>query len=372
MNLVKLILVSFLSLTLLHQCGGGKSNTNSGAASSTPTLSPTDTDLAVRTWYQSFVHTSLKVHELPFRLPDSAEHEVFEASYVRFVATDNPLGGHPDNDVGDAARKTLRQFMNGMDSDDLFYNGLGEFSEETGHDLLGEVALVEARKQREGAARAWVVNKFYLRKSVSESVRQRWNTTPPPTGLTIPQTLADYVQREFESLKNQLPAEQQARLAGWRTSVGPPPNASVGESLWLKQTSNVLWISPFLIRGLLLESVQQPAEDEYDAVVANGSSTTNFLNNPDVRSAVATNFNKSIRYLLAHSMGHVTLVSSPGVDKEVAIDQMAFSLLSSKNVGPYLQFLDEAVRVNEASSLAWGVEASNDGRSVSTRIKSLQ
>ena len=147
----------------------------------------------------------------------------------------------------------------------------------------------------------------------------------------------------------------------------------MGESLWLKQTSNVLWVSPFLIRGLLLESVQKPAEDEYDAAVTTtGSSTTNFLDNPDVRSAVAADFKKAIRYLLAHSMGHVTLVASPGVDKEVAIDQMAFSLLSSKDVGPYLQFLDEAVRVNDAGSLAWGVEASNDGRSVSTRIKSLQ
>ena len=370
MNLVKLILVSFLSLTLLHQCGGGKTNTNSGGSSST-TLNPPNTDLAVRTWYQSFVQTSPKVHELPFRLPDSAEREVFEASYIRFVATDNPLGGHPNNNVGDAARKILREFMKGKGADELFYNGSGEFSEETGHDLLGQVALVEARKKREGAARPWVTNKFHLRKSVSESVKQRWNTTPPPAGLTIPQTLANYVQSEFESLKNELPAEQQARLAGWRTSVGAPPNASTGESLWLKQTSNVLWISPFLIRGLLLESVQTPAEDEYDAVVTNGSFTTRFLDNPDVRNAVSANFKKAIRYLLAHSMAHVTFVSSPAADKEVAIDQMAFGFLSSKDVGPFLQFLDEAVLVNEASSLAWGVEASNDGRTVSARIKSL-
>ena len=370
MNLVKLILVSFLSLTLLHQCGGRKTNTNSGASSPVTTLSPANTDLAVRTWYQSFVNTSPKVHELPFRLPDSAEDEVFEASYIRFVATDNPLGGHPNNNVGDAARKILREFMKGKDG--LFYNGSGEFNEETGHDLLGQVALIEARKQREGAARPWVINKFYLRKSVSESVKQRWNTTPPPAELTVPQTLANYVQSEFESLKNELPAEQQARLAGWRTGVGSPPNASVGESLWLKQTSNVLWISPFLIRGLLLESVQQPAENEYDAVVTNGSFTTRFLDNPDVRNAVTANFKKAIRYLLAHSMAHVTFVSNAAVDKEVAIDQMAFGFLSSKDVGPFLQFLDEAVLVNEASSLTWGVEASNDGRTVSARIKSLQ
>lgn len=340
MNLVKLIFVSFLSLILLHQCDkkGGKTNANGGASPPATILSPANTDLAVRTWYQSFVHTSPKVHELPFRLPDSAEHEIFEASYIRFVATDHPLGGHPDNDIGDAARKTLRDFMHGMGADDLFYNGSGEFSEETGHDLLGEVALVEARKQREGAARHWVVNKFYLRKSVSESVKQRWNTTPPATGLTIPQTLANYVQSEFESLKNDLPEEQQVRLAGWRTSVGSPPSATMGESLWLKQTSNVLWISPFLIRGLLLEAVQKPADDEYEAAITNGSFTTRFLDNPAVRNAVTASFKNAIRYLLAHSMGHVTSVSSPGVDKEVEIDQIAFSRLSSKDLGPFCSF----------------------------------
>ena len=36
------------------------------------------------------------------------------------------------------------------------------------------------------------------------------------------------------------------------------------------------------------------------------------------------------------------------------------------------QFLDEAVVVNEADSSTWGVEAPNDGRTVSARIKSLQ
>jgi len=68
----------------------------------------------------------------------------------------------------------------------------------------------------------------------------------------------------------------------------------------------------------------------------------------------------------------VTVVSNPGVDKEVAIDQFAFTLLSSKDVDPFAQFLDDAVPVNETNGLAWGVEASNDGRTVSARIKSLQ
>ena len=373
MSLIKLICVSFLSLTLLHECDKRRNtNTNSGNSSPAPISSPANTDPAVRSWYQSFVHTSPRVHELPFRLPDAAEHEVFEAGFIRFVATDNVLGGHPDNDVGDAARKILRDFMHGMGADDLFYNGSGEFTENTGNDLLTKVALVEERNHREGAARHWVVNKFNLRNAVSESVKHRWNTTPPAAALTIPQTLADYVQSEFESLRNQLPPEQQARLAGWRTSVGSPPNASAGESLWLKQTANVLWISPFLIRGLLLESAQKPAEVEFNTVVTNGSFTARFLDNPDVRNAVSANFKKAIRYLLAHSMGHVTLVSTPGTDNEVAIDQFAFSLLHSKDVNPFLQFLDEAVVVNEADSSTWGVEAPNDGRTVSARIKSLQ
>lgn len=362
MNFVKLILVSFVSLTFLHQCGG-RTDTNRPA----PTPSPVNPDQEVRAWYQFFVRTSPRVRQLEFRLFDFPEREIFGERDIRFISTDRPPGGQPDH-VGDEARQALARFIQGATADDLFYNGEKQFSNDIGHDILNGDIVAE-QNRRDAAARQWVINKFNLRKAVSESVKQDFNTTP---ALPFPQTLANFVQNEFESLRNELPEEQKARLARLRTSVGSPPDASVGENLWLKQTSNVLWISPFLIRGLLLESVQKPAEDEFDTVVANPNLTTHLLDNPEIRTAVTANFRKAIRYLLVHSMGHVALVPSPGVDKEVEIDNFAFSRLASKDVGPFLQFLDEAVVVNEGADNSWGVEVSGDGKRVSARIKSLQ
>ena len=370
MKVLQMFLVSFVSITFLYQCGG-RPHTNRSVSTPAATPSPVNPDQEVRAWYQFFERTSPRVHKLPFRLPDSPEREIFQTRELEFIATDRPLGGHPNNDIGDQAREALRRFIRGLGVDDLFYNGEGQFREDQFNDPLGHIEPVAEQNRREAAARQWVINKFFLRKAASESVRQSFNTTPPLPALPFPQTLVNFVQSEFESLKNELPEEQKARLAGFRTSVGSPPNASVGENLWLKQTSNVLWISPFLIRGLLLQSVQKPAEDEFDKVVANPSLTTHFLDNPEVRNAVTANFKKAIRYLLVHCMGHVTLVPSPGVDKEVEIDNFAFSRLASKDTGPFLQFLDQAVLMNEDNS-AWGVEVSGDGKRVSARIKSLQ
>jgi hypothetical protein len=244
MNLLKLFVVSFLSLTLLYQCGrGGRTNSNRPGPSPAASVSPVNPDQEVRTWYRFFVRTSPRVRQLPFQLPDSPEREIFSEGDIRFIATDRPLGGHPNNDVGDQARQALRKFIQGAGADDLFYNGTGQFSENISPDLLNGDTVAE-QNRREAAARQWVINKFFLQKAVSESVKQSFNTTPPSPALVFPQTLANFVQSEFESLRNELPEEQKARLAGWRTSVGTPPNPSVGENLWLKQTSNVLWISP--------------------------------------------------------------------------------------------------------------------------------
>lgn len=330
-------------------------------------------DMHVREWYTSFMPASSPVvRQLPFRLPDVNAREVFDFSFVNFVATDNPLGGHPNNDIGDEARKALRDYLKTCGPNDVFFNGDEEFSDD-GKDLIGDVAAIEERKAREKAAIFWVRNKVQLRSAIAASVKQVWkpggSTMVPPK---IVDTLNKYLQGEFDTLRNSLTDAQKALLAGWRVDVGTPPDvAEPGESLWLKPRSKRLWLSPFLIKGLLLQATESEAELEYDQFVANHKLTPKLFENPALLERVETQFHNSVRYLLAHSIGHVVLHDSAGspAETENKVDEMVAAILGSKDLSALVKFLVEAIEVSDESNAGWGVEVVGDGPTFRKKFK---
>jgi hypothetical protein len=313
---------------------------------------------------------SLSVRELPFRLPDSKPREVLTYADVNFIATEGPLGGHTQNDIGTSGRTALRQFLKSSRAD-LYYNGVGDFPQE-GADIVVQVGDEQARKRREKEAIFWVRNRQQLDIATIEAVKQVWTSaSASPTATTLPASLNKYIQDQFEALVNALPQAQKASLSGWRVAAGAPPDISPsGESLWLKQSSKTLWISPSLVRGLLLQSTQAAAEGEYNRYLSNPTLTTKLFGNPDVVASTGMQFHNSIRYLLAHSIEHVVLAGStaPAADKEIEIDRAARALAGNSSTGAFRPFLEQSIKISETSN-SWGVEKADDGEAVLQRIK---
>jgi hypothetical protein len=243
-------------------------------------------------------------------LPDTTAWEVLAYPTVNFIATEGPLGGHPENDVGTEAREVLRKYLKSAKSDDLFFNGQEEFSE-GGKDLLGDVAEVQARARREKAAVYWVRNQYQLQETIAGSVEYVWKPGAAAPAAA-PASLMNFIRGEFESLVNVLPPDGKARLSGWRAEAGAPPDLSpAGESLWLKQSSKVVWVSPIVIKGLLLQATERAAEAEYRRSLSQGT-TPKLFADPVIVNDVGARFRDSVRYLLAHCIAHASLAPAAG------------------------------------------------------------
>lgn len=340
----------------------GKAPTVSAAA---PTAS---SGLAVRDWYASYVSSSSPgVRQLPFRLPDTDEQEVLTYPAVNFIATESPLGGHPKNDVGTAARAVLREYLKSAKSDDLFFNGQEEFSE-GGKDLIGDVAEIQARARREKAAVYWVRNQYQLQQTMAQSVKYVWKPGVAAP-VVVPDSLMNFIRGEFESLVNALPPDGKARLSGWRVEAGAPPDITPdGESLWLKQTSKVVWVSPLVIKGLLLQATERAAEAEYTRFLSNQNATPKLFADPAIANDVGTKFRDSVRYLLGHGVAHASLAPAAGspADREKEAAAVAAAIVGKADLSSLTDFLGAGIQSGESG---WGVERPGDAQDFTSMLK---
>jgi hypothetical protein len=379
MRLAKISLISVLALTpMTKQCDDSGSRRRQApaqgqtpvpAATATPPLAAASAGLSVQEWHGSYVSSSSPgVRQLPFRLPDTGAFEVLTFPAVNFIATESPLGGHPENDVGTEAREALRKYLKSAKSDDLFFNGQEEFTE-GGKDLVGDVAEVQARARREKAAVHWVRNQSQLQQTIAESVEHVWKPgAPTPAAAAAPASLMNYLRGEFESLVNALPPDGKARLSGWRVEAGTPPDpAPAGESLWLKQSSKVVWVSPLVIKGLLLQATERAAETEYKRFLSQGT-TPKLFADPAIVNDVGTRFRDSVRYLLAHGIAHASLASAAASPADVEKEAHAVALAIAGTAEPrsFEEFLEAATRSGESE---WGVERPGDGRDFASLLK---
>jgi hypothetical protein len=302
-------------------------------------------------------------------LPDTGAWEVLTYPAINFIATESPLGGHPENDVGTEVREVLRKYLKSAKSDDLFFNGQEEFSE-GGKDILGDVAEVQSRVRREKAAVYWVRNQYQLQETIdgdSGVVKYVWKPGVAAPA-SVPVSLMNFIRGEFESLVNALPPDGKARLSGWRIEAGAPPDlAPAGESLWLKQSSKILWVSPLVIKGLLLQATKRAAEAEYRRSLSQGTAPKLFAD-PAIVKDVGDRFRDSVRYLLAHGIAHVSLApaAGPSVNGEKEAHAVASAIAGTASPSSLKEFLEAATRSDESE---WGVERPGDGRDFANMLK---
>lgn len=372
MRLAKISLIPVLALTTAAmQCdqsrsGQGQAPTQATVATTPPTATASAV-LPVQEWHGSYVSSSSPgVRQLPFRLPDTGASDVLTFPDVNFIASEDVLGGHPKNDIGTAAREVLRKYLKSAKSDDLFFNGQGEFSE-GGKDPIGDVAEVQARAKREKAAVYWVRNQHQLQQTIAQSVEHVWKPGAVAP-VSVPASLLNFISGEFESLVNALPPDGKARLSGWRVEAGAPPDLSPdGESLWLKQSSKVVWVSPLLIKGLLLQATERAAEAEYRRSLSQGT-TPKLFADPAIVNDVGARFRDSVRYLLAHGIAHASLApaaGSPG-DREKEAHAVASAIAGAVEPSSLKEFLAAATRSDESE---WGVERPGDARDFASLLK---
>jgi hypothetical protein len=303
------------------------------------------------------------VRQLPFRLPDTKEWEVLDHADVNFIATEGPAGGHPKNDVGTRAREALSQYLKSTKPDDLFFNGQKDFPED-GRDILGDAAERKDRATRQEAAVYWVRNRYQLQQTIDKSVEHVWKPGAAAP-VSIPASLRSFVRSEFESLVNALPPDGKALLSGWSVEAGAPPDlAADGEGLLLKQGSKVVWVSPLLIKGLLLQATERSAEVEYKRALSQRT-TPKLFDDPAIVNEVGARFRDSLRYLLAHGIAHASLAPSAGsaADREKEAHTMALAIAGPTQPSSLKEFLGEAARTAvRVGEFGWGVERPGDAR----------
>jgi hypothetical protein len=365
-----------LATTILTACPKEKPNNRSRqdnatllAATPPPDSVVTLTPETFRGWQKEMVGGQKPAFKpITFTIPDTPLDTLFSIVELNAYAQPSGLGG-PLGNLTDEQRAELKRFVDlnkGNGSGTVYINGEDVTG---GNDLPGQVGILQAEQD---AAVEWVRNALQLRREIEGLSKFKWRLGGPLPPADVPNGLKTYLRSEFERMKIKLTADQRSRLANWRVDFGVPPSpSSAGESLWLKTRENVIWMSPIMLRALLLEAAQQELIRDYPALFharlqGTTSSIYEQLSKASVINAVLEKFRRSVLFLLAHQMAHVFVQPAPNTsaeDREKSYDTAALQLSESQ-----LTSLEVLHRLLAKASDSTGFEEAGDRDAVLSRL----
>lgn len=198
----------------------------------------------------------------------------------------------------------------------------------------------------------------------------------------LPASLEKFLQQQFDTLmqytKSSLAQENFRKLYGWKLGFNKSYNEKRPLWLYCSLPDTTIWMSPILIRGLLIQVVRDYAP--HFVLEQLGLRPANSSDGMDEETArrVILIFRQSILFLLAHELAHIYLGREGNsgfmfCTKEPDCDQYAADLLVSSgeslSLNAFKSLLAQAVE--EGSGELWGLEDQNDLQAVRQRYENV-
>lgn len=341
----------------------------------------------VASWTIDILNAVPLFYKLPRRLPTNERYlTVDKANKLIEQAKDNELKNFVQEILfpKQIENENIPIFQNPSSRDSIFFTGLrcpikteiifiNPSSEELtatincGNDEVTCAAIDVDRRYGLGERR-----KKYLIETVAASLANSSTFKVAGEKLKtqdLPKSMIKFVQKEFNSLINQLSSNDKKKLKNAKIDV----NTSSKE-LWLRSNTmdKIVTISPALLRAIFILTLKDDcprciffSSKEDLAKAYRGTSQKEILDD----------FSKQLHFVLGHEIGHLLLTNTNNGSNptEEECDDVGANLAKKLDKNLYLRTFSILVvnGISEQNS-SWGFEATEDIRQVKIRLDRLK